>query len=168
MSQHICTKNIPTPLIGDFKDAENFGILEDHVVFVTDCSNWAKVVRNNLRLDDYLNSESIIKTKCDGPIFTDKKNIKPGFREKTSRKGKLEKKLIDIEEDEEDESKWDKRMRCDYCLSLVEVVVSQYSWPNVNYYCDCNKHYFADGTAENGYGGEYGGYDYEELEELFF
>jgi hypothetical protein len=173
MSQDMCEKNIT----GDFKDAENFSILNGYVVYKTDCSSWSKIVRNNLRLDDYLMSESIIKNKCIGLIGerTENKNVNntTANRKKTSRKEKLEKKLIEIEDQEDDGSKWDKRMRCDYCNSIVDVVVCQYSWPNVNYYCDCNRHYYTGDYIEDDYRGYIDSNEIldeisAELEELFF
>jgi hypothetical protein len=56
-----------------FQDGEDFVMQEGKIFFKTDCSSWAKVVKNGLSFDDHLDSFYLPQQNTFIPITTQKK-----------------------------------------------------------------------------------------------
>ena len=130
-----------------FVDADCFSFMGDKVLLKNDKSTWAKVVLNNLNLDDYLFSQNFvpqIKPDLGGRSisefsFFNVRNIAERYQEKISNK-KVAKLVSEVESSKT--FSWDLRKKCQYCNDVIKTIYSKRTFPMENYFCSCNNHYF--------------------------
>jgi hypothetical protein len=127
-----------------FVDTENFNFTNDGVFLKNDKSTWAKVVLNNLPLDDYLFHQNFIpqiKPDLGGRSisefsFFNVRNIVERQEEKISNKKRA--KIVSEFESSKIFS-WDLRKRCPLCNDVAKIIYSLRTFPRENYLCSCTE-----------------------------